>query len=150
MLQVSFGQLPSDLLLGNPWPSASLGELRRHLVGRDAVLHLGVCDGPVLLPQVQPQLAFVAEVQVALLTLQSKKSKGTRRQNHIGSGGRAVVPVLPLRVLCPLHGWSRESGATVGEAAGKLLSPRALTPARHSTLPHSSSLHPHTRQEAVI
>lgn len=91
MLQVSFGQLPSDLLLGNPWPSASLGELRRHLVGRDAVLHLGVCDGPVLLPQVQPQLAFVAEVQVALLTLQSKKSKGTRRQNHIGSGGRAAV-----------------------------------------------------------
>lgn len=69
VLQVSFGQLPSDLLLGNPWPSASLGELRRHLVGRDAVLHLGVCDGPVLLPQVQPQLAFVAEVQVALLTM---------------------------------------------------------------------------------
>lgn len=60
---------PPDLLLGNPRPSASLGELRRHLARRDAVLHLGVGDGPVLLPQVEPQLAFVAEVQVALLTM---------------------------------------------------------------------------------
>lgn len=89
VLQVSFGQLPSDLLLGNPRPSARLGELWRHLVGRDAVLHLGVCDGPVLLPQVQPQLAFVAEVQVALLTLQSRK------QRHKGSkitSGDACIP----------------------------------------------------------
>lgn len=50
-------------------PSAGLGQLRGHLAGRDAVLHLGVGDGPVLLPQVEPQLAFVAEVQVALLTM---------------------------------------------------------------------------------
>lgn len=70
MLQVSFGQLLQvDLLLGNPLPSAGLGELRRHLARRDAVLHLGVGDGPVLLPQVKPQLALVAEMQVALLTM---------------------------------------------------------------------------------
>lgn len=50
-------------------PSAGFGELRGHLAARDAVLHLGVGDGPVLLPQVEPQLAFVAEMQVALLTM---------------------------------------------------------------------------------
>lgn len=61
--------LQDDLLLGNAVPSAGFGELGRHLAGRDAVLHLGVGDGPVLLPQVEPQLAFVAEMQVALLTL---------------------------------------------------------------------------------
>lgn len=84
MLQVSFGQLPPDLLLGNPRPSASLGELRRHLARRDAVLHLGVGDGPVLLPQVEPQLAFVAEVQVALLTLWGERQRC--RASKITSG----------------------------------------------------------------
>lgn len=78
MLQVSFGQLllpKDDLLLGNPLPSAGLGELRRHLTRGDAVLHLGVGDGPVLLPEVKPQLAFVAEMQVALLTLWGERQR---------------------------------------------------------------------------
>lgn len=79
VLQVSFGQLlppcQDDLLLGNPLPSAGLGELRRHLARRDAVLHLGVGDGPVLLPEVKPQLAFVAEMQVALLTLWGERQR---------------------------------------------------------------------------
>lgn len=54
---------------------AGLGELWRHLARRDAILHLGVGDGPVLLPEMKPQLAFMAEMQVALLTLQGERER---------------------------------------------------------------------------
>lgn len=91
MLQVSFGQLLQvDLLLGNPLPSAGLGELRRHLARGDAVLHLGVGDGPVLLPQVKPQLALVAEMQVALLTLRGERQKP--RVLNVTGGNTSVPP----------------------------------------------------------
>lgn len=159
MLQVSFGQLPSDLLLGNPWPSASLGELWRHLVGRDAVLHLGVCDGPVLLPQVQPQLAFVAEVQVALLTLQSKKQRHEASKSHPGthpsipwkrtSSTPKQIPILPL-CTAPIAQMEWRKWRYSGRSSGEAAEPPNLDPARHGTPPHSSSLHPHAQQEAVI
>jgi hypothetical protein len=52
-------------------PSAGLQE---GLVAlrQDLVAHFGVGDGPVLLPQVEPQLALVSEVEVTFLTLQSE------------------------------------------------------------------------------
>lgn len=49
--------------------SAGFGELRGQVSGRHAVLHLGVGDGAMLLAQMESQLAFVAKVQVTLLTM---------------------------------------------------------------------------------
>lgn len=37
-------------------------------LGQDLVSDLGVGDGPVFLPEVETQLALMAEVEVALLT----------------------------------------------------------------------------------
>lgn len=61
-----------------PRPSAGLQD---GLVGlaQDLVADLGVGDGPVLLAQVETQLTLVAEVQVTLLTLKSKR--GPRRKS---------------------------------------------------------------------
>lgn len=53
--------------------SAGFGELRGQVGGRHAVLHLGVGDGAMLLAQVKTQLAFVTEMQVALLTLKENQ-----------------------------------------------------------------------------
>lgn len=48
-------------------------------LGQDLVADLGVGHGPVLLPQVEAQLALVAEVQVALLTLRRQRAERMRR-----------------------------------------------------------------------
>lgn len=57
--------------------SARLGQVGGHVGRGHAVLDLGVGDGAVFLPQVQPQLTLVAEVQVAFLTLE-KEEKGKK------------------------------------------------------------------------
>lgn len=65
------------ILLPSP-PSASLCQVSRHICRRHAVLDLGVGDGAVLLPKMQPQLTLVTEVQVAFFTLTKKKKKKKR------------------------------------------------------------------------
>lgn len=50
-----------------------------HVARRHAVLDLGVGDGAVLLPQMQPKLTLVAEVQVAFLTLKGGRKKKKKR-----------------------------------------------------------------------
>ena len=64
------GTMAPGARVGGSAGGAEQGRGRVH--GGQAVLDLGVGDGPVLLPEVQPQLALVAEVQVAFLTLQRR------------------------------------------------------------------------------
>jgi len=74
-------RLPPRRNQSSPCVSASLRQVGGHVRRRHAVLDLGVGDGAVLLPQMQPQLALVAEVQVAFLAL--KKRKVARRYLNV-------------------------------------------------------------------
>ena len=65
----------SGALVGGSAGGAEQGRGRVHR--GQAVLDLGVGDGAVLLPEVQAQLALVAEVQVAFLTLQRRHGGNT-------------------------------------------------------------------------
>ena len=58
-------------------------------VGQDLVVDLVVGDGAVLLPQVETQLALVADVQVTLLTLGERGRGGERAMSwhHNGVDG---------------------------------------------------------------
>lgn len=63
----------------SPPDSARRGQVGGHVARRHAVLDLCVGDGAVLLPQMQPKLTLVAEVQVAFLTLKGGRKKKKKK-----------------------------------------------------------------------
>lgn len=77
----------------------SAGADGRRVAGGPTVRRLRVGDGAVLLPQMQPQLAFVSEVQVTFFTLERRKkpwvkvnadAQSTESLLSSGKGGGAL------------------------------------------------------------
>lgn len=66
----------------------SAGANGGHVAGRPTILRLCVGDGAVLLPQMQPQLALVSEVQVTFFTLQRRAKPQVRRSAFAGASVR--------------------------------------------------------------
>lgn len=116
------------------WPAqTSPAGLQNGLVGlgQDLVADLGVGDGPVFLAQVKTQLALVAEVKVALLTLnetgggqvRGAAARWTRQQGLcvVTSGTHSVGLLSGVDAQVALQGLQvAEAGAT-GVAGVRLL-----------------------------